>query len=162
MVDLLNKKVHYFIIGEGPEKDLIIKNIKESKVEDKVDVLGRVSDEELQDIYSFADIFVMPNIPVPNDVEGFGIVAIEASYNKCLVIASDIDGIADAVIDGKNGILVECKDVERYVNIINDYEKNRMKYEKIVENYSEYTMKVFSMDAISQQYVKIIKESKKK
>ncbi|MDR1601380.1 MAG: glycosyltransferase [Tannerella sp.] len=52
------------------------------------------------------DAFLMPNIPVEGDMEGFGLVCLEASACGTLVFAADIDGIPDAVRNGKNGFLL--------------------------------------------------------
>ncbi len=41
-------------------------------------MLGRVSEEALGSLYRGADLFVMPNVPVPGDIEGFGVVMLEA------------------------------------------------------------------------------------
>ena len=60
----------------------------------------------------------MPNISVPGDVEGFGIVAIEAAACGTPVVASDIQGIRDAVIDGETGFLLEERNVAAFVGAI--------------------------------------------
>ncbi|MEJ0072837.1 MAG: glycosyltransferase [Candidatus Saccharibacteria bacterium] len=53
-------------------------------------------------LYNASDLFVMPNIPVANDIEGFGLVATEASSCGTPVIGSDLEGIKDAVTVGKD------------------------------------------------------------
>lgn len=148
--------VVYMVAGGGPEKENIEKAIQNNHLEDKVKLLGKISDEDLNSLYYNADIFAMPNIPIENDVEGFGIVAIEASYKKCIVIAADIDGIADAVVHEKNGFLVECKNVVAYVDRIQDYIASKNKYKKLRENFAEYTMQEYSMEAIAKKYKKFI------
>jgi glycosyltransferase involved in cell wall biosynthesis len=50
-------------------------------------LLGKVSDLDKKILYNTADVFVMPNIKVEGDIEGFGIVAIEASSVGLPVIA---------------------------------------------------------------------------
>lgn len=68
----------------------------------------------------------MPNIPVLNDPEGFGLVALEASLAKLVALASDVDGISDAVIDGHNIYLLAPENS-------GDYEKRML---EIKENAS--------------------------
>ena len=77
--------------------------------------LGRVSFEDLMSLYSLADLFVMPNIPVEGDQEGFGLVALEASVRGTWVVASGIEGITEAVIEGANGTLLPPEDPDRWV-----------------------------------------------
>ena len=103
----LNKNVIYLVIGDGVERERIQSLIEEKGYKEKVILLGKVSDLDLKVVYNTADIFVMPNIPVDNDIEGFGIVALEASSTGLMVIASDLEGVKDAVVNEKNGYLVE-------------------------------------------------------
>ena len=152
MPSLKDEKIIYLVAGGGPEKENIQKAIDSNKLESKVRLLGKISDEDLNNLYRNADIFMMPNIPVENDVEGFGIVSIEASYNKCLLIAADVYGISDAVIDKKNGYLVECKNVDKYIELIKDYINNREEYADIRKAFSEYTREEFSMESIEKKY----------
>ena len=56
---------------------------------ERVRILGRVGEELLATLYSGADLFVMPNIPVPGDMEGFGVVMLEAGLNGLPVLAAD-------------------------------------------------------------------------
>lgn len=55
----------------------------------------------MQTLYNTADIVVSPNIRIPGSMEGFGINAIEAGACSRAVIASDLDGLKDAVHNEK-------------------------------------------------------------
>ncbi len=74
--------------------------------------MGRIPEEELPYYYSLANVFVMPAKSNPPDVEGFGIVFLEANACKTPVIGSKSGGIPDAIVDGKTGLLVEEDDTE--------------------------------------------------
>jgi glycosyltransferase involved in cell wall biosynthesis len=65
-----------------------------------------------------ADVFVMPNIRVDGDQEGFGIVLLEAGAYNLPVVASNLEGIKDAVLDGKTGRLVPERDADSYLEAI--------------------------------------------
>jgi glycosyltransferase involved in cell wall biosynthesis len=67
----------------------------------------------------------MPNISIPGDVEGFGIAALEAGACGLPVIAANIQGIRDAVIDGVTGYLVGEQDVEGFLSRIQGLDLNR-------------------------------------
>ena len=60
-------------------------------------MIGEVSDDMLAAAYRSADVMVMPNIPVRGDMEGFGLVALEAAAAGLPVVASRIEGITDAI-----------------------------------------------------------------
>jgi phosphatidylinositol alpha-1,6-mannosyltransferase len=80
--------------------------IRESGLEDHVVVTGRLSSDEMVAAFQLADVVVLPVIPVPGDMEGFGIVLLEAGAAGIPVVATAIGGITDAVIEGETGILV--------------------------------------------------------
>ena len=92
---LLPMKFVYVIAGEGPERGEIEKIAAESG--GRVMLAGGISDEEKGALYRAADIFVMPNMQVEGDAEGFGIVALEAASYGLPVVASDIEGLRDSV-----------------------------------------------------------------
>lgn len=95
------------IVGDGPERDRVQTAAhKLSSLPGRVIIRGRVEDHELYCWYACARVMVMPNRLTPGDVEGFGIVAIEAGFYGTPVVAADVQGIKDAVQHGVTGILV--------------------------------------------------------
>lgn len=121
----LDARYLYFIVGEGPEKDRIQKLVAHHQLENSVYLLGKRSNEERNILFNASDIFIMPNILVRGDVEGFGIVAIEAGSCGMPVIASNIQGIRDAVLDGKSGLLVEERNANAYLTAIQNMKLDR-------------------------------------
>jgi glycosyltransferase involved in cell wall biosynthesis len=98
-------------------------------------------------------MFVMPNIPVVNDVEGFGLVALEAASCGTMVVASQLEGIQDAIIDGKNGTLVPSTDAAKYVEVITqELAKPRLTRQAI----RDYTLANFSWTKAADQYAAIM------
>jgi len=104
--------VYYWVVGDGPERENITAAIAETGLDGRVKMWGKVDDETLRSIYRTADLFVMPNIPVPNDMEGFGLVAVEASLAGLMTVATRLEGINDAVREGENGVLANALDSE--------------------------------------------------
>ncbi len=86
----LPDNVHYWLAGDGPETDDILKTATENKVAHRVRLLGRITDEHLALLYRGADLFMMPNIPVPGTMEGFGVVMLEAGMGGLPVIAAKL------------------------------------------------------------------------
>jgi phosphatidylinositol alpha-1,6-mannosyltransferase len=72
--------------------------------------LGICDDAALADAYQGADVHVFPVREVPGDVEGFGMVAIEAAVHGLPTVAFRVGGVPDAVIDGLTGALVAPDD----------------------------------------------------
>ena len=135
----------YVVAGEGAERRTIQKIVDRYNLQDRVLLLGEVSDENRNIIYNASDIFIMPNITVPGDVEGFGIVALEAGSCGLPVVTSNIQGLRDAVINGKTGYLVEEGDVEGFVEKIEGMNLDKDQIREIVNS-------KFNWSRISAQY----------
>ncbi len=105
----------YLIAGEGSERPIIERAIYDAGIGDRIKLLGRVSEKNRILLAQEADIFVMPNIPVEGDMEGFGLVAAEAALGGTIVVASSIEGIKDAVIANETGVLLEPANAELWV-----------------------------------------------
>jgi glycosyltransferase involved in cell wall biosynthesis len=111
----LAPNTYLLIAGTGPEATAVRDAVRERGLESRVQLPGSVDDETRALLFAGCDLFVMPNVPVPNDTEGFGLVAIEASNSGALVVASRLEGIVDAVADGATGYLCEPLDVDGWV-----------------------------------------------
>lgn len=111
----LPSDITYHIIGHGPELAHIQQIIAQKQLGERVRLRGHVADAELKLAYLASAVLIMPNITQPNDVEGFGIVALEAGAVGVPVIAARLEGIPDAIIDGVSGILVESRSVSAWL-----------------------------------------------
>lgn len=156
VVPSLPDNVLYLIVGNGPDYEVIKQSIREKQLEKKVLIITDASDEELNMCYVNADVFVMPNIRVENDMEGFGLVAIEASLAGNMVIAADVDGISAAVIEGKNGYLVESQNVKSFLEKINEViqEKDNQELRRTV---SKYVGSNYDWSIVTKKYENALK-----
>ncbi|MFH1192472.1 MAG: glycosyltransferase family 4 protein [bacterium] len=110
--------VSYIIGGDGENRAYLENLVKECNMQNYVKFLGRVDDEEKDKLYKNCNIFIMPSRNIDGDVEGFGIVYIEAaSYGKP-VIAGKSGGISEAVLDGETGILVNPESIDEIADAI--------------------------------------------
>jgi phosphatidylinositol alpha-1,6-mannosyltransferase len=112
----LPQYVHYLVVGDGEDEAAILAAADRAGVADRVHLLGRVDDADREDLLRGVDLFVQPNIPVPGDMEGFGLVTIEAAMRGTPVVAADLEGIKDAVVDGHTGILLAPQDGQAWVD----------------------------------------------
>ena len=108
----------YIIAGDGPELASIRESIRTHEWEQRVFAPGRVTGDVRKILYNAADIFVMPNISVADDMEGFGITIVEAGSCGLPVVASNLQGIRDAVLEGQTGYLVEEGDADGFLKQI--------------------------------------------
>lgn len=99
--------IEVLMIGEGPEEDKLKNLVDKLGLSKYLKFLGRIDHEKVIEILNATDIFVMPSI---YESEVFGVAAIEASAMEVPVVASDLGGIREAVVDGETGILVRPGD----------------------------------------------------
>lgn len=148
------KNIVYIIVGEGKASDQIKKQIGTRHIKDIL-LLGQVNQNLLKLIYNSADCLVMPNIPVPGDLEGFGIVAVEASSLGVPVVASNVDGISGAVIDNKNGFLVEPMNGKQFSEkIMRSFRLGKKQRDRI----KSFTENNFSWKDITARYIKSFRQ----
>jgi phosphatidyl-myo-inositol dimannoside synthase len=98
--------VRYVVAGEGKDRPRLERMAEELGVTPLVRFLGLVREEEVASLLHMADVFVMPAREERPDVEGFGLVFLEANACGTPVIGSTSGGISDAVVDGETGLLV--------------------------------------------------------
>jgi phosphatidylinositol alpha-1,6-mannosyltransferase len=96
----------YLIAGTGPDRGRLEQIAQQLDVLDSVRFLGRVAHEDLAAHYSAADLFVMPARESRPDVEGFGLVFLEANACGTPVVGARTGGIPDAIVDGVTGTLI--------------------------------------------------------
>lgn len=96
--------LRYLLVGkyDEQEKKRLDTLIRQHALEEVVKFAGYVPDKELAAHFNLADIFIMPS-----EKEGFGIVFIEAMFYGKPVIAGNKDGSADALCNGKMGLLID-------------------------------------------------------
>ncbi|NNE34747.1 MAG: glycosyltransferase family 4 protein [Rhodothermales bacterium] len=156
VMPLLPENVHYWLAGDGPESDTIRQAVAANGLSDRVQLLGRVSDDFLERLYRAGDLFVMPNIHVPGDMEGFGVVLLEAALNGQPAIAAGLEGILDVVSPGENGVLVESGDARGFVDAILSFNSNRQKLSRLSVRSREFTLQTFSWPAVADRYVSVL------
>jgi len=98
------------LVGDGPQYESLLLRASELGVADRLTFLGSIDDEELWQAYARAWCFALPVRVVEDDVEGFGIVYLEAALAGLPAIGGLHSGAADAIVDGVTGLLVDGND----------------------------------------------------
>ena len=93
------------IIGEGPEKNSLLRKVSELRIDDQVTFKGAIENSSLPGFYQDADIVVFPSVVANDgDREGFGLVLVEAMGCACAAVVSDLPAMRDIVEDGRNAL----------------------------------------------------------
>jgi phosphatidylinositol alpha-1,6-mannosyltransferase len=152
----IKSEVVYLVIGAGPEHDHLKEIVNTSNLQDKVLMVGKQPDEVLKNAYAGADIFIMPNIPIPGDMEGFGIVLLEANLAGTPAVAADLEGIKDVIENGKNGFKIAVRDAENFSGQIDSLIENDL--EEMSTSSRKYVLENFTWNKVAQQYISYLKE----
>lgn len=110
----------YLIVGNGPHRTALEKLAQEAGVRSRVIFAGQLAFEDLPHVYALSDVFVMPSRQQLElrDVEGFGLVFLEANACGKPVVGGRSGGVGDAIVDGVTGLLVDPDDPEDVANAI--------------------------------------------
>jgi phosphatidylinositol alpha-1,6-mannosyltransferase len=117
---------HVLLIGTGPHQKHLENLVKKFSVQSAVTFIGRIQYADLPRYISVGDVFAMPSRSrlAGLEVEGLGIVYLEASACGLPVIAGKSGGAPDAVLEGETGITVDGKDpaaIAEAVKFLFDY-----------------------------------------
>ncbi|MQA88825.1 MAG: glycosyltransferase [Gemmatimonas sp.] len=137
------------VVGDGPLRPQLERLASGMRIEESVRFTGYVSVEELGRLYSMADAFVLPAVQdSKGDVEGLGVVLIEALTHGIPVIASRSGGIPDIVRDEETGLLVDPGDVESLSAAIRRLRADPDLARRLVDSGRQHVAKTFSWDVI--------------
>jgi phosphatidylinositol alpha-1,6-mannosyltransferase len=112
--------ITYLIVGDGPYRAQLQTLAETIGVQDRVIFAGQVAEKDLPGIYALSDVFVMPSREQLEEcnVEGFGLVFLEASACGKPVVGGRSGGVPDAVVDGVTGLLANPHDPEDIARIL--------------------------------------------
>jgi glycosyltransferase involved in cell wall biosynthesis len=148
-----DEQIVLVVSGDGPERPEIERAVARVGLGEHVRLLGRTSDAVLRDLYNGSDVFVMPNIRVPGDMEGFGRVLLEAALCELPVVATGIEGITDAIIDGENGTLVAERDPGAFAAAVQGVLFDPDAARRAGARARAYTLAHFAWDRVADRYL---------
>ena len=104
---------HILFVGEGPRQEFMQKRAAALGVTDQITFIGRIKYQDLPQYICSGDVFAMPSRTrlAGLEVEGLGIVYLEASACGVAVVGGASGGAPDAVIEGKTGVVVDVNSV---------------------------------------------------
>jgi len=151
----------YFLIGEGQETPSLKYLVKQLNLENQVEFLGLCDSETRNKFYKLSDIFVMPSKTKINDIEGFGIVFLEANYYKVPVIGTATGGIIEAIKDRETGLLVKPNNLNDLVEKILYLYDNKDIRKKMGEAGYKRVINEYSWERIVEDYIRVFKNTLK-
>jgi phosphatidylinositol alpha-1,6-mannosyltransferase len=138
--------------GAGPERGAI-EAAAARLPEGAVRLLGQVDDATRADLYAGADLFVMPNRARPGDAEGFGLAGAQAAHAGLPVVATALEGIADAVVEGRTGRLVKADDAAAFAAAVVALLDDRAERARLAASARAEAASRFAWPVVGDRYV---------
>jgi phosphatidylinositol alpha-1,6-mannosyltransferase len=156
----VKEQIRYDIIGKGPKIDEFKLMTKKLDLENNVIFHGFLDRDTIRNYLNKADLFTMPSHNSKKitlgDIEGFGIVLVEANFCKTPGVGSFGNGTESVIKEGINGFLINEFDVKALKDIIIDLFSDRAKLEKLKESSYDYSMKNFTKFKFKRRWEKQI------
>ena len=141
----------YFIVGDGHYREQLTQLANASPARDNITFLGALTDEEKFECYANCDVFVLPS-----EVEGFGVVFLEANAFAKPVVAGRIGGVPEAVEDEESGLLVDPHNVDEIAEAVIRLLKNTGEAARLGDNGRRRVERQFSWKASAGDFLSVI------
>lgn len=150
---------HLLLVGEGPYRKKLEALAHKSGVSDAVTFIGRVQYSDLPRYICVGDIFAMPcrSRFAGLEVEGLGIVYLEASACGLPVIAGNSGGAPDAVLDGISGVVVDGENLAAISKAVVDLLSNPEKAHHMGIAGRKWIIEEWSWDRWAKRFWEILK-----
>lgn len=148
--------VELWIAGDGPEFETLQQQVP-SKATGRVRFLGEVDHDALPELYKSADVFCLPSVYLKDqgDIEGLGLVFLEAQRFGLPVIGTRSGGIPEAFADGETGFLVEERAPDQIQNRLIELRDNPGLYEDFSNAAVEFVREEFAWEDCVQNHLEI-------
>lgn len=150
--------LRYVIVGSGKGEyfEKLRKIINDLEIDKKVIFQQNISDYELASFYQGAELFLLLPQNIDYDVEGFGLVYLEAAAFGLPVVGGLNSGAEDAIMDKQNGFLVDAKNINETADLIIKILNDQKLREKLGEESIKFAKKM-NWQEVARQYLNIYK-----
>jgi glycosyltransferase involved in cell wall biosynthesis len=148
-------EIFFTVVGDGDDLPRLKKIAADLDIACRVRFAGRLTHDELLACYRKSDLFILASKASAKDVEGFGIVYLEAAASGVPVMGSAEGGATDAIEDGTNGILLEDSSPETIADGIRRFATERHQFQSnCVREWAE----AYRWSRIAQQLRDVVRE----
>lgn len=143
------------IVGDGPERSAVIAAARQRGVEERL-LWSKDRDDATKAVWmARAGLCIVPNVAVRGDIEGFGIVALEAAAAGCPVLAANIDGLPDALTHGRAGTLLPSGNAGAWIDAIEERLADPLTNERAGMAAQHYVLASCGWDGVIDAYERL-------
>ena len=148
----------YAIIGDGKEREFLKSLVDRHGLADHVQFLGEVDDQRLLHSYQQCDLFVLPNREVGRDIEGFGMVLLEAQACGRPVVAGASGGTAETMRIPETGRVAPCERPDDLARFLAELLPKRELLQSMGQAGRRWTMENFDWTALARKAAELFGE----
>lgn len=149
----------YAIVGDGDERSYLDALVAREGLQEHVRFLGELDDEGLVHCYQQCDLFALPNRQVHRDIEGFGIVLLEAQACGKPVIAGTSGGTAETMDAPRTGRLVSCDGPHELAELVQELLSNRQSLEQMGNAARQWVLDRFDWEILGLQAKQVLQST---
>jgi len=138
-------KYELWIAGSGEEQTFIEEFVEKNQLADAVKLLGRIRDGKKVEFFSTIDLFVLPSIKIPHDMDGIPVVLMEAISYKKPIISTDVSGIPEICVNNFDGKLIQEKNTDEIVQAIESLANNKDLLQELSTNSLELALNEYNL-----------------
>ena len=143
--------VLYAILGDGEERRRLQALAESERVAEHVQFVGEVNDARLQDCYRGCDLFALPNRQEGKDIEGFGMVLLEAQSCGRPVIAGASGGTAETMDIPGTGSVVNCDGPQQLAQLVIELLTDKPRLARMGQAARDWVVSRFDWSVLSRQ-----------
>lgn len=154
-----SERVKLLIVGGGSEREALMKLRKELNLQRKVVLVGNVP--SVFPFYGLADVFCMPSkyLRERGDIEGLGLVFLEAQSYGVPVIGTRSGGIPEAIDDGKTGFIVSEENLDSIKERLLELQNNKKLRDKMGKNAIKFIKRKFNWKKCVNEHIMLYEGS---
>jgi glycogen synthase len=146
--------VVFLIAGEGPQKSLLQSHVEAENLSGNFRFLGGVKDSMLPSLYGCCDVFVLPSVQ-----EGQGIVLLESQASGKPVVAFDVGGVGEALVNGESGLLAESGNTAEFSSALLRLLSDVSMREQMGAAGRRFVLENFTWNLCAQRMLKVYREA---
>lgn len=146
----------YLVGGIGQEEHRLKSLIKDHNLDNHIIMCGKIPEDDIVDFYNLSDVFILlsrNNYQAPN-VEGFGLVFLEAAACGVPSLAGKSGGISDAVLHEETGLLVDPENIQEIASSLRKFITNTNYTKKLSEGAYIHSKENMSWDQMAKRVIK--------
>jgi phosphatidylinositol alpha-1,6-mannosyltransferase len=155
--------VLFAVVGDGEEEQPLREMVRREGLEAHVQFLGSIGmdDPRLIQCYQQCDLFALPNRQVGKDIEGFGMVLIEAQACGKPVIGGTSGGTADTMSVPETGLLINCEGPDQLAAAVTELLTDHARRERMGRAARAWVLDNFDWDVLARKAEQIFHDAGK-